>query len=165
MFAITKLQAMGLFLGLLGYFLAFLGAILAIYLSFLVKKLESKLKIIETAENERKSDISDMRRAQSYEGIAGRAQKKIELEQAMAEAVPILKGGGDMEQKKTQLIGLIKKYPSVALEVAGRLNKQFGIAASMGLKDAEFLAFVKQIAGGMAAQTEQAPAQPALSDW
>lgn len=165
MFSITKMQALGYFAGILGYFLAFLGAISVIYLTFLLKKAENKLKMIEKAENEQKSDLSDMRRAQAYEGVAARAQKKIELEQAMAEAVPILKSGGDMGEKKAQLIRLIKKYPGVALEVAGRLNKQFGIAAGLGIKDAEFLAFVKQIAGGLAQQAEEAPQEGLSSGW
>lgn len=126
-----------------------------------VEGLNSRMEAIEVwMEAQVKS--ADM----SARGAAGQAAKQ-ENAQEMAEATEqgkaVLLSKLPPEGKKAALLALIEQHPRVALNVAQKLNRQFGISKFLGMSEASFM---EEIAGVAAAalqkmKEKQAEAPPA----
>lgn len=85
-------------------------------------------------------------------GQQTRQDNAADMEAATEEGRAVLLGKGNMEEKKAALVTLIQKYPNVALRVAQRLNRQFGISKFIGVPEDEFLNMVVQLAAQAAAK-------------
>lgn len=85
------------------------------------------------------------------------------MESAMEEGQAVILGKGSMEEKKNALLALIQKYPNVAMRVAQRLNRQYGISKFIGVPEDEFLQMVAQLAAQALQKPQEGAAQGELA--
>ena len=93
-------------------------------------------------------------------GQQTRQDNAADMAAATEEGRAVLLGKGSMEEKKAALVVLIQKYPNVALRVAQRLNRQFGISKFIGVPEDEFLNMVVQLAAQASAAPQGGEASP-----
>ena len=106
--------------------------------------LDGRVDALEVyAEAQQKS--SDMA-ARGSAGGQARVENAAEMAQAEKEGKEVLLSKLSLEGKKAALLALVAQHPKVALNVAQKLNRQFGISKFLGMKESEFLQEVAQVA-------------------
>lgn len=109
-----------------------------------VEGLNERIEALEVyAEAQQKS--SDMA-ARGSAGGQARSEMAAETAQAEKEGKEVLLSKLPLDGKKAALLALVAQHPKVALNVAQKLNRQFGISKFLGMKESDFLQEVAQVA-------------------
>lgn len=109
-----------------------------------IKDHEDRLTTVESWIEMREKHIELSAKARTAAEV--KAESKIETDEAMEKGRSVILAPVSNEVKKEKLMALVAEYPNVAVSVAKKLNRRFGISRFLGMKEDDFITEVANIA-------------------